>query len=537
MRCFVLMLSVIFVTSAVANARAEMPLQLMKHDRDTGVCAKAPESVREAFLRYPVIVGGRFNGDKTFVISKVYKGFRGWPIEFSPDSFAGMAIKEDTPSLILADYAVSGATARCGMVLYAGQEGGVLSYAALLAEAAVYGAEVSARLKAESREQKGERMQSTLPRLFSTHDDWLAMMEISVKNTREAVAKSQTAQTEIERFRYNRSLEGYEHCAREFQGGLLSTSMRETVLMARGVQAIEQNLPEFAQALIKMGAYDDAMFVLCGARSASLYIETALKAGRKGELNGIRLNGVGPLQDVDLSGLDLRKLQAVKDWKNVKVTDADFTNASFRGVTFENVNLQDARTDLALYDCKTKFPDGFDPVARHMIPSWSKNNGCDESAIPKVDLSGISVQSTPVVDASSKSGQIDLGYFVTLDGVVARQARLGMVACSTCKIKNADFTGVRMSFRQGDRAVQFTDTIFKNADLRGSNINTATLTNVDFSGANLAGVNLGNATLLNVNFEGAILEEANFEGAKYDAATKFPEGFDPIAAKAKRIIQ
>jgi len=537
LRRFVFILLVILGLSTVTGARAEMPFLLIERESEARVCTEVSGSAKDVFLHYPVIVEGRFNSDKSFLISNVYKGFRNWPIEFSPDGFAGAAIKKDTPALVLAEYTVSGATARCGKVLYAGQETGAPSYAALLAEAAVYGAEVAARLKAEEGGENSERVQHALPRLLRTHDDWLATMEISVKNTREAVAKSQAAQTEMERFRYNRSLEGYEHCAREFQGGLLTTSMRETVLMARGVQAVEQNLPEFAQGLIKMGAYDDVMFVLCGTRSANLYIEAALKADRKGELNGATLAGAGPLHNVDLSGLNLRKIHAIKDWKNVNVAGTDFTNAKFHSVAFENVNLQDARLDMALYDCKTKFPEGFDPVAYHMIPAWSKNGGCDESAIPKVDLSGVSVQPIPAVNPSSKSGQIDLGYFIVLDGVVARQARLGEVVCSTCKIKNADFTGVKMSFRQGDRATQFTDTTFKNADLRGSNINTATLTNVDFSGADLSGVNLGNATLLNVNFEGAILEETRFEGAKYDAATKFPDGFDPVAANAKRIIQ
>lgn len=513
-----------------------MPLQLIKRAGDTRVCAEAPESAKEAFLRYPVVVEGEFKHDKNFVTSVVYKGFLDWPIEFSPDSFAGLVIKEDTPALILADYTVSGATARCGKVIYAGQAGEAPGYAALLAEAVVYKAEVIARLKVEKEEQNNERIQRVWP-FLNAHDDWLATMEISAKKTREAVARSQAAQTEIERFRYNRSLEGYEHCAREFQGGLLTKSMRETVLMARGVQAVEQSLPELAQGLIKMGAYDDAMFVLCGTRSANLYIEAALKADRKEELNGVTLAGAGPLHNVDLSGLNLRKIHAIKEWKNVNVTGADFTNAKFHSVAFDNVNLQDARLDLALYDCKTKFPEGFDPVAHHMIPAWSKNMGCDEGAIPKVDLSGVSVQPVSGMDSSSKSGQIDLGYFVVLDGVVARQARLGVVTCSACKVKNADFTNAQLSFRQGSNAVQLTDATFKGADLRGSNINTATFTNVDFRGANLSGVNLENATLLNVNFEGAVLEETNFEGAKYDAETKFPAGFDPVAAKARRIIQ
>lgn len=537
MRRFVFILSVILGLSIVTGAWAEAPFLLIKQESDARVCTEVSGSAKDVFLHYPVIVEGRFNSDKSFLISNVYKGFRDWPIEFSPEGFAGAAIKKDTPALVLAEYTVSGATARCGKVLYAGQEAWDLSYAALLAEAAVYRAEVAARLKAEEGGQNSERVQHALPMLFRTHDDWLSMMEVSAKKIREVVAKSQTAQTERERLRYKHSLEGYEHCVREFQGGLLAAGMRETVLMARGVRAVEQNLSEFAQGLIKMGAYDDAMFVLCGARSANLYIEAALKADRKEELNGVTLAGAGPLHNIDLSGLNLRKIHAIKDWKNVNVTGTDFTNAKFHSVVFENVNLQDARLDMALYDCKTRFPEGFDPIAHHMIPAWTKSNGCDEGAIPKVDLTGVSVQPIPAVNASSKSGQIDLGYFIVLDGVVARQACLEMVLCSTCKIKNADFTGVQMSFRQGSGAAEFTDTTFKNADLRGSDINTATLTNVDFSGADLSGVNLGNATLLNVNFEGAILEETRFEGAKYDAATKFPDGFDPVAAKARKIIQ
>lgn len=54
---------------------------------------------------------------------------------------------------------------------------------------------------------------------------------------------------------------------------------------------------------------------------------------------------------------------------------------------------------------------------------------------------------------------------------------------------------------------------------------------VDFSRDNLNGV----TKLQGANFSGAIIESCKFEGAEYDKNTIFPDSFDPIVFKMRKI--
>jgi uncharacterized protein YjbI with pentapeptide repeats len=76
------------------------------------------------------------------------------------------------------------------------------------------------------------------------------------------------------------------------------------------------------------------------------------------------------------------------------------------------------------------------------------------------------------------------------------------------------------------------------ADLSHANLSGANLGEVNLSGeANLAFADLSRADLHNANLKGTRLEGANLEGvqlegAVYDEHTKFPKGFNPLAAGA-----
>ena len=89
------------------------------------------------------------------------------------------------------------------------------------------------------------------------------------------------------------------------------------------------------------------------------------------------------------------------------------------------------------------------------------------------------------------------------------------------------------------------------ARLEGCNLSNSSFRGVLFSGAEMSGANLYNArmvnrvylekaTLVNANLKQADLRKVfwdgvNLEGAKYNAKTKFPNGFDP--AKAKMVFE
>jgi uncharacterized protein YjbI with pentapeptide repeats len=76
----------------------------------------------------------------------------------------------------------------------------------------------------------------------------------------------------------------------------------------------------------------------------------------------------------------------------------------------------------------------------------------------------------------------------------------------------------------------FTDLDLSGADLNGANLREANLSRVDLSGANLIGADLSWADLNGANLNGANLNGANLSGARAYSNTKFPDGFDAVAA-------
>jgi uncharacterized protein YjbI with pentapeptide repeats len=545
-----------FVTG---SARAETGLQLLKSSAVISKpCAAAPTNARAVFLRYPVIMEGTFNQDKTFNPMKVYKGFRRWTIALMEGDESLSEIQVGKPALVLADYTTAGASTHCGKILYESDQYNNLSYAAILAEAAVYEAERESRISSEkSLDNKNERQGNIYVWNFlKQNGDGLAVLELAGSKVIDIVANSKNLpRKDYSHVRDWRAAKEAQHCAAQGPG-VLTPAMHAAVLTLKQLQSDEYALRELGRGLLGIGAYEDAMFTLCGSGAEGLYVAAALKAGRGSVLNGRKFSRVGAVRDADLSGLSLRKLGASGLWVNVNVTGTDFTNANFTNTQFENVNLAEAKLDFAIYDCKTVFPDGFDPTAHHMIPVW-RQDGCEKAVPPKVDLSNITVKPFyesllhKAIPASadaprytfSESEMAHIEYDqiqlrrLLLDGLKAKNSVFGRISCDGCKFTNADFSGTRLSFHPSGNLMHFTDTSFKNADLRGSNINAAIFTNVDFTGADLTGINLHRTTLVNVNFGGAKVEDANFKDAKYDAATIFPEGFDPIQAGMIRIIE
>ena len=78
------------------------------------------------------------------------------------------------------------------------------------------------------------------------------------------------------------------------------------------------------------------------------------------------------------------------------------------------------------------------------------------------------------------------------------------------------------------------------ADLQDIDLSEADLSWADLREANLAGADLSEAHLYGVDLRGASLREAdlrsaNLSGARYDANTQWPEGFDPEAAGAEMV--
>ena len=68
------------------------------------------------------------------------------------------------------------------------------------------------------------------------------------------------------------------------------------------------------------------------------------------------------------------------------------------------------------------------------------------------------------------------------------------------------------------------------ANLSGANLLVSNLSGTKLSGANLSGANLIRSDLSGANLSGANLSGANLSGVIANSNTKFPNGFDAVAA-------
>lgn len=133
----------------------------------------------------------------------------------------------------------------------------------------------------------------------------------------------------------------------------------------------------------------------------------------------------------------------------------------------------------------------------------------------------------PVTAAALRAGLIETK---DLSGLSMKGEDLcGMTICYR-KIRSGDFSGAKLrdSRLQGCdlRAAIFVEadlyrTVFHDADLRGADFSGSDVTEADFSKARLEGADMRCESL----------EKARL-GATYDKLTKWPEGFDPVAAGA-----
>lgn len=134
-------------------------------------------------------------------------------------------------------------------------------------------------------------------------------------------------------------------------------------------------------------------------------------------------------------------------------------------------------------------------------------------------------------------------------GIVIRHYRSGEILLHLpgTELRAEDLRGVCLDGADL-REEKLTGVDFKNTTLRGANFEDAELYNCCFAGADLVGCRMSGAWLHGATFKGADLrgadfrgrsmiqintvgrlEGADFFGALYNAATRWPRGFDPAA--------
>lgn len=103
-----------------------------------------------------------------------------------------------------------------------------------------------------------------------------------------------------------------------------------------------------------------------------------------------------------------------------------------------------------------------------------------------------------------------------------------------CDLSGRDLSG--RDLRRADlRSARFEGTVLAGADLRYANLRHADLHRSSLAAARLLEADLGGADLRGADLSGAQhLAMALLRGAIADAATIWPEGFDPVAAGVRR---
>ncbi len=99
------------------------------------------------------------------------------------------------------------------------------------------------------------------------------------------------------------------------------------------------------------------------------------------------------------------------------------------------------------------------------------------------------------------------------------------------KMLHTSLSNARMSGADLGRA-RLIGANLSGADLSKADLIGANLCRANLSGANLSGARLIFSYLMGADLSGANLNKADLKEAKYDQTTKWPDGFDPIAAGA-----
>ncbi|MCB9995683.1 MAG: pentapeptide repeat-containing protein [Rhodospirillales bacterium] len=259
------------------------------------------------------------------------------------------------------------------------------------------------------------------------------------------------------------------------------------------------------------------------------------------KLEGTKLNKIqraefgedSSYEGVDLSGFDLSEsdLRGV-NLKNVKFVNTDLSGANLtwshdgptnlQGADMTGANLNNTLMFFAYYDCKTKFPDGFKPETRYMLPIWEN---C-KTERPDIFLSGLTLpldenyNRLPIHDRKTW-GEAPWLQNVDLHGIDLQGSNLGKFECTNCNLRDANFSGVKIMLRADKSDLRGAN--FKGAEIigRGSNLNEADVRGVDLSGIKLQ--------LKRTDKQGRKYYLPLMGNIKYDNKTVWPEGFTPAS--------
>ncbi len=168
----------------------------------------------------------------------------------------------------------------------------------------------------------------------------------------------------------------------------------------------------------------------------------------------------------------------------------------------------------------------------------------------RIDLSGAKLERAPLGEAQFASvvlqeadlRKADLAS-ANLAGANLSESRLGGANLSWANLEGADLLDIDAdsvrfaSANMGStrlRGAQLRGAVLTKATLRGADLGDADLTGAKATGADFREANLKKVRLGGADLREAQLAGANLKGARYDAKTRWPTGFDPAAAGAQQ---
>ncbi|MCV2351387.1 pentapeptide repeat-containing protein [Paucibacter sp. Y2R2-4] len=255
---------------------------------------------------------------------------------------------------------------------------------------------------------------------------------------------------------------------------------------------------------------------------------------RQAQLSGSDWQG-SQAEALDLSGAQL-------DGANLR--GASFSHSDLRGVSFagyssefftmadlRGTDLSSARLDLVrwmptLIDCHTRFPADLDLRTLPLLPLWQ---GCEGNP----PLTGLS-QGHPYAPRqrqtypayASRPG-ISFHHFAG-QNMPMQDRNLAGYNVSDSDFSGSDFSRADLS----DLAIDHSN--FEGSDFRQANLQRARFWKVSLRGSDWRGADLRGAIFLDLDLRSTQLASARFEGACYNAATRWPAGFQARKAGLRR---
>ena len=217
-----------------------------------------------------------------------------------------------------------------------------------------------------------------------------------------------------------------------------------------------------------------------------------------------------------------------KDLSGVNLSGFHLHGVDFRGTSITSIPLHHA-----LYDAKTKWPNGFHHHNHNMIGPTANLCGMD---LQDIELSGENIHSAfydehtiwPKGFDYQNSGAIFIGPNADLSGknlanMNLRRAKMWNVNLTDANLHCADLCETNLA------KADLVRTNLSHANLQQASLSKTDMRSANISHANLMEADLRKSNLIRSNLHGAILSKTKLSGSIYDESTTWPDHFDHLS--------